>query len=43
MALVGESGSGKSSVIQLLQRFYDPAQGKVVMHLRPLQQFCPEA
>ncbi|XP_071324542.1 ATP-dependent translocase ABCB1 [Trachinotus anak] len=31
LALVGSSGCGKSTIIQLLERFYDPREGRVVL------------
>uniref|UniRef100_A0A7S1DNH9 Uncharacterized protein n=2 Tax=Hemiselmis andersenii TaxID=464988 RepID=A0A7S1DNH9_HEMAN len=31
VALVGASGSGKSTAIQLIERFYDPSAGKVML------------
>lgn len=39
MALVGESGSGKSTAISLLQRFYDPESGQILLDGIEIQQF----
>ena len=32
LALVGPSGAGKSTIFELLQRFYDPQQGRVLLN-----------
>lgn len=39
VALVGESGSGKSTVISLIERFYDPQEGKVLIDGVDLKDF----
>ncbi|EUC43635.1 hypothetical protein COCMIDRAFT_6944 [Bipolaris oryzae ATCC 44560] len=39
IALVGASGSGKSTVMQLLERFYDPTSGAVLVDEVPLTDY----
>ncbi|WP_404366945.1 ABC transporter ATP-binding protein [Marinobacter sp.] len=37
LALVGATGSGKSTLIKLLLRFYDPAEGEIRIDGQPIQ------
>ena len=39
VALVGESGSGKSTAISLLQRFYDPDAGQILIDGVDIQKY----
>ena len=43
VALVGPSGAGKSTVLQLLQRLYDPQQGEIRVDGLDLRQVDPAA
>ncbi|KAI3520029.1 hypothetical protein L1887_09250 [Cichorium endivia] len=39
VAVVGVSGSGKSTIISLIERFYDPVAGQIILDGRDLKQF----
>ena len=41
VALVGPSGAGKSTVFQLLLRFYDPAEGRILVDDVDISQAIP--
>ncbi|KAK7056875.1 hypothetical protein VNI00_002592 [Paramarasmius palmivorus] len=38
VALVGQSGCGKSTVIQMIERFYDPLAGKIYLDGEPINE-----
>ncbi len=42
VALVGESGSGKSTLAGLLQRFFDPDQGQILIGSTPIYEMSTE-
>lgn len=39
VALVGQSGSGKSTLVDLLPRFYDPAEGQILFNEIDIRDF----
>ena len=38
-ALVGHNGAGKSTIIKLLMRFYDPAEGEILLNGRNIKEY----
>ena len=38
VALVGQSGCGKSSIIALIERFYDPLSGKAMFNQKDIKE-----
>ena len=43
VALVGPSGAGKSTVFELIQRFYDPQSGMVMLGNKDIRTLSPQA
>lgn len=41
VALCGTSGCGKSSIISLIERFYDPEEGEVLFNGRNIKELEP--
>jgi len=39
VALVGHSGAGKSSILHLIQRFYDPQEGRILIDGQDIRNF----
>lgn len=40
VAIVGESGSGKSTVMNLLERFFDPSKGSIAIDNTPIKEMA---
>ncbi|WP_156018039.1 ABC transporter ATP-binding protein [Streptococcus ruminantium] len=43
IALIGHTGSGKSSIMNLLYRFYDPQEGKVLIDGKNIRDYSRES
>lgn len=39
VAFVGTSGCGKSTIMQMLQRFYDPTEGKIIINGNDIKDY----
>lgn len=42
VALCGTSGCGKSSIVSLIQRFYDPEEGEILFNGRNIKELDPK-
>lgn len=42
VALVGSSGGGKSSIVGMVERFYDPKNGRILFDNRDVRELNPK-
>jgi ABC-type multidrug transport system fused ATPase/permease subunit len=43
VALVGPSGAGKSTIFSLVERFYEPTEGRILLDGQPVTEFSRES
>ena len=43
VALVGPSGAGKSTIFSLIERFYEPTEGQILLDGQPVTEFSRES
>ena len=43
VALVGPSGAGKSTIFSLIERFYEPPEGRILLDGQPVTEFSRES
>lgn len=43
VGIIGSTGSGKSTIVQLIERFYDPTEGTVELNGKDLKEYSQES
>lgn len=43
VGIIGSTGSGKSTIVQLIERFYDPTEGRIELNEKDLKEYSQES